>query len=283
MPRFSPDGKRFAFSSGSVGSGDASDIWVKDLDRDTPSRLTFLPGSNGNPVWTPDGKNIVFRSGLSGASMGMYWIRSDGAGEAQRLTSPKSYDAPYSIAPDGKRLAFFTAGNKGSMDIFTSEIAGDPGQPKLGKPELFLGTPFAEVYPAFSPDGRWLAYQSDESGTKEIYVRPFPGPGGRWQVSSGGGTAPCWSKDGRELMYQASDRRVMAVSFTAKGDTFTAAKPRVWSEIRLMAGVGVQEFDIAPDGKHIVAILPDGDDKQKPANHLTILLNFGDELRRKAP
>ena len=158
-----------------AGGGNSTDIWVKYLDQDTPSRLTFLSGNNVNPVWTPDGKNIIFRN-----NQGLYWIRADGAGEAQRLTSLQNAVYPYSISPDGKRLAFFT----GSNDLFTAQIGGDPAQPKLGKPQLFLGTPFSEFYPAFSPDGRWLAYQSDESGTNEIYVRPFPGQGGRRQISA---------------------------------------------------------------------------------------------------
>ncbi len=276
-PRLSPDGKRLAFSMGDTSGGN-SDIWVKDLDRDTPSRLTFLPGGNNYPVWTPDGKSIVFRNGD-----GLYWIRADGAGEAQRLTSSQNAEYSYSISPDGKRLAFFNSGANGSMDIFTAQIGGDPAQPKLGKPELFIGTTFVEIYPAFSPDGRWLAYGSDESGTYEIYVRPFPGPGGRWQISSGGGRVPQWSKDGRELFYEGDDRRVMAVSYRASGDTFTAAKPRVWSEVRLSATLGIREFDITPDGKHIVAILPETEEKPKPDNHLTVLLNFIDELKRKAP
>ena len=282
-PRLSPDGKRLAFSMDSAAGGVASDIWVKDLDRDTPSRLTFLDGRNDYPIWTPDGQNIIFVSRGTANTQGLYWIRSDGAREAQRLTSSTSTERPRSILPDGKRLGFSAQGIAGSTDIFTAQIGGDPGQPKLEKPELFLGTPFDELYPAFSPDGRWLAYQSNESGMNEVYVRPFPGPGGRWQISSGGGYAPQWTKDGRELFYVANDRRVMSVSYRGSGDTFQAAKPRVWSEVRLTLTLGLPEFDITPDGKHIVAILPETDEKPKPDNHLTILLNFGDELRRKVP
>ncbi len=276
-PRLSPDGKRLAFSMGSTPPGNA-DIWIKDLDRDTPSRLTFIPGVNRFPVWTPDGKNIVFRSDKD-----LYWIRADGAGEAQRLDSALSPEFPSSISQDGRLLAFFSQGNAASYDIFTARIEGDATQLKLGKPESFLGTTFAELYPAFSPDGRWLAYQSNESGTNEIYVRPFPGPGGRRLISSGGGFAPRWTKDGRELFYVANDRRVMAVSYHASGETFTAAKPHVWSEVRLTLGIGAHEFDITPDGKHIVAVLPETEEKSKPDNHLTVLLNFTDELRRKVP
>ncbi len=278
-PRFSPDGKRLAFS---MTGGQGEDIWVKDLDRDTPSRLSFLAGLNRWPVWTPDGKNIVFFS-QNPAAPGSYWIRSDGSGEAQRLTDGKFGEFPYSFSPDGKRLAFSASGNGGSLDIFTAPIEGDPGHTRLGKPELFLGTPFNEEFPAFSPDGRWLAYGSNESGTSEIYVRPFPGPGGRWQISTGGGTLPLWSRDGRELLFETADRRVMAVSYAAKGDSFAAGKPRVWSETRLQALVGyTSNYDLAPDGKRLAAML-DVASGGRPPTHLTFLLNFSDELRRRAP
>jgi WD40 repeat protein len=282
-PRFSPDGKRLAFS---MGNGKGLDIWVKDLDRDTPSRLSFLPGQNRWPVWTPDGKNIVFTS-TNPAAPGLYWIRSDGSGEAQRLTEGKLTEYPYSFSLDGKRLAFFQTGNGGSYDIFTVPIEGDPGHPKLGKAELFLGTPFIEAYPAFSPDGRWLAYTSDESGTREVYVRPFPGPGGRWQVSTGGGNFPVWSRDGRELLFETLDQHVMAVSHTvsrtAGGDTFAAGKPRVWTETRLRNTSNYSNYDLAPDGKRLAGLVANDGKEEKPLTQLTFLLNFFDELRRKVP
>jgi serine/threonine-protein kinase len=281
-PRFSPDGKRLAFA---IDGGQGADIWVKDLDRDTPSRLSFLPGNNGWPVWTPDGKNIVFAS-TNPAAPGLYWVRADGSGEAQRLTNGKLLETPYSFSPDGRRLAFYQAGNGGSADIFTALIEEDAGHPKLAKAELFLGTPFTEAYPAFSPDGRWLAYQSNESGTYEVYVRPFPGPGGRWQVSTGGGFFPLWSRDGRELLFETGDR-VMAVSYTVThtvgGDSFTALKPRVWMEA-LLRDLGItSNYDLAPDGKRLAAMLADDANGDKPPTHLTFLLNFFDELRRRAP
>ena len=277
-PRFSPDGKRLAFVT---TSGQGGDIWVKDLDRDTPSRLSFRAGSNRWPVWTPDGRIIVFQS-VNSAAPGLYWIRSDGSGEAQRLTEGKPLETPYSFSPDGKRLAFHQTGNGGSQDIFTAPIEGDSGHPKLGKAELFLGTPFMEVFPAFSPDGRWLAYVSNESGINEVYVRSFPGPGGRWQVSTGGGLFPLWSRDGRELLFETPDQRVMATSYTAKGDSFAAGKARVWTEVRLRSIV-YSNYDLAPDGKRLAAFLADNDaGGDKPPTHLTFLLNFFDELRRRA-
>ena len=184
-PRFSPDGKRLAFA---ILGGKGPDIWVKDLDRDTPSRLSFLPGTNDIPVWTPDGKYIVFRS-TNPAAPGLYGVRSDGSGDVSRLTEGRLEEIPYSFSPDAKRLAIHQVGNGGSLDILTMPVEANPGPGgfgvRIGKAEPFLGTPFVEITPAFSPDGRWLAYASNESGAFEVYVRPFPGPGG--QVSTGGG------------------------------------------------------------------------------------------------
>jgi Tol biopolymer transport system component len=275
-PRFSPDGKRLAFSMGNAQGEE--DLWVRDIDRDTPpSRLSFFPGQNRLPVWTPDGKNIIFHSG-NPAARGMYWVRSNGSGEAQRLTEGTRYEIPYSFSPDGKRLAFSQGGDPPNAltSIFTAPIDGAPGHPRLGKPELFLKN---AAHPAFSPDGRWLAYASNESGTPEIYVRPFPGPGGRWQISTGGGILPGWSRDRRELVYETPDGRVMAVGYTARGDSFAPGKLRVWSETRLQPILGSNtNYDLAPDGKRLAAILADDE-----ATHLTFLLNFSDELRRRAP
>ncbi|MBL8292621.1 MAG: serine/threonine-protein kinase [Bryobacterales bacterium] len=284
-PRFSPDGKRLAFS---METGKGSDIWVKDLDRDTTSRLSFLPGLNDFPVWTPDGKTIVFGSD-NPAAPGFYAIRSDGSGEAKHLTT-EGGQLPFSFSPDGKRLTIAQRGNGGSGDVFTLPVEADsgPGAPgiRLGKAELFLGTAFNEFQPAFSPDGRWLAYASNESGTFEVYVRPFlmpgGGTGGRWQVSTGGGRWPRWSRDGRELLFLATDNRVMAAGYTAQGDTFAAAKPRVWTEARVRNFAG-STYDIAPDGKRLAAMVADEGEVEKLPASLTFLMNFGDELRRKAP
>ncbi len=254
---------------------------MKDLDRDTPSRLSFLDGTNNWPVWTPDGKHIIFRSTATGKA-GLYWVRADGGGEALRLSDGANNPSPYSISPDGKRLAFAAdAAGGGGPDIYTAAIEGDAEHPRLGKPELFLGTPFVEFYPAFSPDGRWMAYMSLEGGTGEIYVRPFPGPGGRWQISTGGGSYPVWSRDGRELLYKGGDERVQAVPYTAKGDSFTAGKPRVFSSAPVMTSSTLSTWDVAPDGKRLVAFTGDTEDKQKLPTHLTFLLNFTEELQRR--
>jgi serine/threonine-protein kinase len=274
-PKFSPDGKRLAFS---MITGSGEDVWVRDLGREASSRLTFLPGVNRAPVWTPDGKSIVFSS-TNPTAPGIYWIRSDGSGEVQRLTDGKLIETPSSFSPNGKYLAFSQPGNGGSEDIFIAPFEGDSKHPRLGKAELFLGTQYDERHPVFSPDGRWIAYQSDESGPFQIYVRPFPGPGGRWQVSTGGGLFPTWSPS-RELLFETSpDSRVMASPYAAQGDSFTSSVPRLWSESHLFP-MGLQlNYDLAPDGKRLAAIV--AADEATPVSQLTLLVNFGDELRRR--
>jgi eukaryotic-like serine/threonine-protein kinase len=277
FPKFSPDGKRLAFS---MNNGHGQDIWVKDLERDTLTRLTLQPGTNSHALWTPDGKYIVFRSS-NPAAPGLYGIRSDGSGEASRLTQGMTFEWPHSISPDGKRLAIQKQG-----DIFTMPVEADAGSPlgfRLGNAEFFVGTPFIEVYAAFSPDGRWLAYGSNETGTYEVYVRPFPGPGGRWQISTGGGAYPAWARDGGELLFETPDSRVMAVSYTARGDSFVVGKPRAWAETRLQGTGSAANYDVAPDGKRLAAFVANQANAEKPPTHLTFLLNFADELQRKVP
>jgi Tol biopolymer transport system component len=265
-----------------MSNGQGADIWVKDLDRETASRLSFIGGDNRWPVWSPDGKNIVFRS-TNQATPGLYWSRSDGVGEARRLTDGKLDEVPYSFSPDARWLAFQQNGNAGSRDIFTAPIEGDPGQLRLGKPELFLGTPFVEVYPAFSPDGRWLAYSSNESGTFEIYVRPFPGSGGQRQISIGGGRFPLWSRDGRQLFFQTTDQRVIVVDYSTTRDSFAVGKPRQWAKTLLMDTGAYSNYDLAPDGKRIAATVEKAEISSQKTTQLTVLLNFFDELRRRVP
>jgi serine/threonine-protein kinase len=273
-PRLSPDGKRLAFSA-SV-SGDFA-IWVKDLERDTLSRLTFLEGSSRWPVWTPDGKHILFQH--SGSARGLYWIRADGAGQPLRLTYGAGDEFPFSFSADGKRLALSRFGTAGSLDISTIRFEGDSDNPRAAAPEPFLATPAGEMQPAFSPDGRWLAYTSTESGSAEVYVRPFPGPGGRWQISSGGGSFPNWSRHG-ELLYQDVDQRILTVGYTVRGDSLIPSKPRRWSEFRVSALTNGTAWSLAPDGKRMVAVMVEVDD-QAPLHRLVFLLNFTDELQRR--
>src|SRR2546422_1123208 len=188
-PRFSPDGKRLALIVGLFGSGD---IQVFDWQRDTMTPLTFAQ-INYRPVWTPDGKQIAFGSKSPNAGSGyVRLIRAHGAGEGRPRIEAKGDPDPHSFSPDGQRLAFAEVGANTGEDLWTLPLdLSDPEHPKPGKPELFLRTASDEIEPAFSPDGRWIAYTSNESTRDEVYVRPFPGgarsASGRWQISNGGG------------------------------------------------------------------------------------------------
>jgi serine/threonine-protein kinase len=283
-PRFSPDGKRLAFS---VGDGhNHEDIWVQDLDRDTASRVTLLPGQNQWPVWTPDGQNLVFWSS-NPAAPGIYWIRTDGSGVAQRLTDSKTWQVPQSISPDGKWLAMNQTTTGGGVEIWTAPVEGDAGHLRLGRAEPFLPTPFVTILPAFSPDGRWLAYFSDAPGKEGLWVAPFPGPGGGWLVSSRG-SSPIWSRGalgaGRELFFIADFRTIMVAGYAARGDALVFGEPKVWSQHPLLdlGSPPVGTYDLAPDGKRFAVVLnADGTADPKPITHLTFLLNFFDELRRR--
>ena len=146
---------------------------------------------------------------------------------------------------------------------------------------MFSDAPTNQEYAAFSPDGRWIAYKSDESGREEVYVRAFPGPGSKWLVSSGGGTYPMWSKGSRELLYIGADGRVQVADYTAKGEAFVADKPRPWAAGRFAFKASL--VDLMPDGKRILAALPLAAESDQQGSQWTVLLNFFDELRRKAP
>jgi Tol biopolymer transport system component/predicted Ser/Thr protein kinase len=286
-PRFSPDGTRLALAVGPFLHGD---IQVYDWQRDTMTRLTFTQ-ANLFPVWTPDGKHLVFRSQAPGR-FSLRWIRADGAGEAQLLLEDRDNVFPFSFSPDGKRLAFAKFDMDSDYDLWTLPLdLSDPEHPKPGKPELLLRTPSSEVEQTFSSDGRWIAYSSNESGRYEIYVRAFPGGApsgsGKWQISTGGGRHPIWSRDNRELFYQSSDNHIMSAAHTAKADSFVADKPLPWSNTQILEEPGVGgpwNVDLAPDGKRFAVFpRPESTGEQKGSVHVTVLLNFFDELRRRVP
>ena len=273
--RFSPDGKRLAVS---VTEGANANVWVYEWERDTFTRLTFTRAFESFPVWSPDGKHMVFLSDRQGGLPNLYWIRADGAGEAVRLTESKNFQVPFSFSPDGKRLAIAELDPQTNGALWTlplGEIESD--HPKPGKPEPFLVTQFNELGPMISPDGRWLAYQSNQSGRSEVYVRPFLRQGGQWQISTAGGDSLVWSKKGPELFYRSSEGMMIA-SYTTNGDAFVASKPRLWVGKKDLGNY----FDLAPDGKRFAMLQPE-DSEQKGPQHVTFLLSFFDELRRRAP
>jgi Tol biopolymer transport system component len=277
-PVLSPDGLRLVVD---LTEGSGTDIWVYDWQRDTMTRLTFS-GTAQAPVWSPDGRYIAFRTN---PGEGLSVIRSDGSGKPQSLTQSKYLQVPWSFTPDGKRLAFFEQGSGTSYDLWIVPLESDSAGLRAGKPEVFLQTPADERLPSFSPDGRWLAYASDESGTFQVYVRAFPDKGGKWQISNSNGTIPMWSRNGHELFFETLDNHIMVAGYTEKGDSFVADKPRVWSEKQLgNATGGRSNIALAPDGKRIVAFMPvETAEAQRTQSHVIFLENFSDEVRRKVP
>jgi hypothetical protein len=275
-PRVSPDGKRLALE---VQEGANQDIEVYEWQSDRTTKLTFGGRPYRNPVWSPDGQYVVFSSANGG---GMFWTRADGAGQPQPLTTGKAAPAqvPWSFSSDGKRLAYMEQ-TRGSQ-IWTLPIEEQNGQLKAGIPEQFLKTQSLDIQPAFSPDGKWIAYRSNETGQGEVYVRPFPPPasgqGGKWVISTQGGLDPHWSRASHDLLYRGSDG-MMAAGYTVKGETFVADKPRVWR-----ANVSGTDLDLSPDGKRLAVVVPVQAAAAPKTDHEVVFLeNFLDELRRKVP
>ncbi len=268
-PSLSLDGNKLAIAT--------ADIWVYEWQRDTITRLTFGSAAPSNPLWSPDGRYILYQ-----APGGMYWTRSDGAGKPQPLTQSKNRQVPWSFTADGKRLAFMEVNPETGYDLWTVPLESDTAGLRAGKPEPYLQTPFDERHDSFSPDGRWMAYTSNESGGYQVDVRAFPDKGGKWQISNSGGMYPVWSRNGRELYFRTEDNQIMVAAYTVKGDSFVADKPRVWSEKRIASLGFTATYDIAPDGKRIVALMPASTpEDQKAESHVFFLENFFDEVRRR--
>jgi serine/threonine-protein kinase len=274
-PRISPDGSKLIST---VNQGPNADLWIYDGQRGSKSRVTDGKGVYGSPVWSPDGQYVVFNS-----SGRMLWTRTDGAGKPQLLTGSNSLQSPSSFSADGSRLVFTELNGTGGL-IQTVRVDGGSGSLRANKPEAFLQTSAALPYPAFSPDGRWLAYADADSGSYEVYVRAFPDKGARWLISNGGGMMPRWARNGRELFYRTEDSRIMVVTYRASGDTFVADKPRLWSDKRLANTGLTPNLDLAPDGKRFAVLMaPVETEATDVPRHVTLVMNFVDELRRIAP
>jgi serine/threonine-protein kinase len=280
--QFSPDGRRLALE---IVDGQ-DDIWVYEWERDVLTRLTSDPASDRNPVWTPDGHRIAFASTRADASTpNLYWQQADGTGEVQRLTESKNLQLPASWHPDGHVLAFEEQNPRTGYDLMLLPLTGDDVSGwKPGAPTVFLNSLFSERQPTFSRDGHWLAYSSNETGRMEVYVRPFPGPGGKWQISTDGGDFPVWSGAKHELFYRA-DRvdQIMVAPFVVKGDSFRAEKPSPWLEARIERRGSNRMFDVHPDGERLALRPAEQRTDGAKHDHVTFIFNFFDELRRIAP
>jgi Tol biopolymer transport system component len=281
QPAFSPDGKRLAL--GMFDGKSTAAVWVYEWDRDILTRLTFSDYDDNYPVWTPDGQRITYTSHGTG-EFALYWKRADGSGEPLRLAAGKAVKYPHSWRLDGKVLAFEQLNPDTSWDIMTLAVEGDEKSGwKVGEPKPFLNTPFAERNPAFSPDGRWVAYSSDESRNFEVYVRPFPGPGGKWEISTGGGDYPTWSRNGKELFYCMEDGKIMVANYATSGDSFHADKPQLWSPGQINCSSFALDFDLHPDGKRFAVLRAGGTGEVPKVDKVSFIFNFFDELRRKVP
>jgi Tol biopolymer transport system component/predicted Ser/Thr protein kinase len=293
FPRLSPDGRRVAVSI----SEQEEQLWLFDLSRDTLTPLTFEGKQNYNAVWTPDGKRIAFQSDREGP-LNIFWQLADGSGGLERLTTSESNQFPISWSPDGQLLAFVEINPTTQRDIWVLRM-GDPspnsgqapsassgqvasaglGQARTAQP--FLRTRFDESVPRFSPDGRWLAYISNESGHFEIYVQPYPGPGGKWQISTEGGTEPVWNPNGRELFYRSGDK-MMAVEITTQPG-FSAGKPRMLFEGQYEPSPATTpNYDVSRDGQRFLMLKPTESAEVAPTQ-INVVLNWFEELKQKVP
>jgi Tol biopolymer transport system component len=255
QPVFSPDGRWLAFDK--LGERDNRDIWLRDLRRGVSSRFTTTPGIDFGPLFSPDGEQLYYGRAESGTFK--ICVRPLAAGVERIVHTSNLTTIPVAIAPDGRRLVLgeFVEGNP---DLVVLD---------LERPEAltrFTSTPeFWELRASFSPDGRWLAFQSNESGENEIYVQPFPGPGRRWQVSTAGGTFPVWGPNGREILYRDLEQRLTRVAVEA-GTSFDAAVPEPLFPLVLASGNSVRRLAISPDGQRIAAVVPGGDGREAPTS-----------------
>jgi serine/threonine-protein kinase len=266
-PRLSPDENRLLVD---IDEGNKSDLWVCDLLRGTLIRLSFDDVS-GYPEWTPDGKNLAYQARPTGV-WNIFWKATDGTGKEERLTTSPNLQWADSWSPDGNTLAFTEVDPVTHWDIWTLSI-------KDRRKSQFLRTPFNETYLVFSPDGRWVAYQSDESGRDEIYVQPFPGPGTKELISIDGGTDPLWSRDGRQLLYRNGDKMV-SVAITVV-PTFHPSKPEVVFESPYWAYEGYSSYTVTADGRRFVMIKEN--EQVAKANVINVVLNWTSELKQRIP
>ena len=266
QPRLSPDGQKVVVVIVANDQGYNSSIY--NIRRDAWPQLTF---ENGNfPLWTPDGKRIVFSSTRLGPQI-MFWKLADGTGAAEQLLEGALGHTPHSWSPDGKLLAFTELHPTSSGDIWVLPLEDE------SKPWPFLQTPSSETGPVFSPDGHWVAYRSNESGRQEIYVQPFPSTGAKWLISTEGGEEAAWARSG-ELFYRNGDQ-MMAVDITTE-PTFTHGNPKLLFEGRYISSGFRSQYDVTPDGQRFLMIKES--EQELAVTQLNIVLNWFEELKRLA-
>jgi Tol biopolymer transport system component len=266
----SPDGKRASVSIPD-DAGKGEDIWLYDMARGLRTRFTFGPSNVFGSVWSPDGSRIVFNSRRKG-SFDLYQKASSGAGSEETLLEDNLNKYPDSWSPDGKFILYESLGSSRNSNLFVLPLTGDR------KPYPLLQTKFGEADGRISPDGRWVAYRSNESGRNEIYVAPFPGPGGKWQISTAGGYFPRWRHDGSEIFFLTLDSRLIVASVNGKGVGFEvgAVKPLFATRIVAFTGAGYQ-YDASADGQRF---LINTSPEQATSAPITVVLNWTAGLKK---
>jgi serine/threonine-protein kinase len=285
IPRVSPDGTRVALDV----RDQSNDIWIWDLARQTLTPLNLDPGVDMSPVWTPDSRRIVWTSSRAGGNPNLYWQAADGTGTPERLTTSAPAQFPVSMSPDGTRVALFTGTELGGgLDLNVLTLDRTVALPPKMRTEPLIQSTATKFNPEISPDGRWIALQSNESGQPQIYVRPFPAvDGGRWQISPDGGTRPAWSRNGRELFYLNANDLLTAVSVVT-GATFTAGKPVKVLNTRYYAGsttrgYDLRGYDVSPDGQRFLMVKENApaNTPRSPSAAIIVVLNWAEELKQR--
>jgi serine/threonine-protein kinase len=276
FPRVSPDGTHIAVNA---VVDQNSDIWVWDLARATLTRLTSDLAVDSYQVWTPDGRRVVFSSNRAGI-LNLFSQAADGTGAVERLTESSNPQLPSGVSPDGTRVVFTETSQKTGDDVMALPLTGTHQVVPL------VQTPFDERNGIVSPDGRWLAYEANDSGAFEIYVRPFPEvTRGHWLVSTGGGTQPVWARSGQELFYFAPDGALMRVAVPG-GPAWTPGAPTKVLDGRYVVSTGGNtpgSYDIAPDGQRFLMMKATGSDATGAPPQIVVVQHFDEELKRLVP
>jgi dipeptidyl aminopeptidase/acylaminoacyl peptidase len=264
FPALSPDEKRVAIDRDDAQTG-MYDIWLLDLARGIPSRFTFDPANDVYPVWSPDGSRIVFSSNRDGAG-NLYQKLSSGSVSEEALLKSSDRKFPSDWSLDGRFILYNQLSPNRQWDLWVLPLFGDR------QPFPFLQTKFREIGGVFSPDGKWIAYLSDESGSYQVYVQSFPPSGGQWQISSEGGSFPRFRRDGKELFYLAENGKLMAVEVKANtsGLEFSAPKP-------LFETHSTDRFAVTADGQRFLINTPVEESTSAP---ITVILNWTAEAKR---